>query len=486
MIGTRFPIEIPPGIISNGAERDNAGRWIDGAGVRFVGREGAPQPIGENVNITTQGATITGTPRFIYAYQDPNGGATRVVVMTSTSAFTFLWPDSVPTVRDMVPTGYVATAVSTYSAASFDSTLLFTNAGHAAGPLWFQTAFTDAGNKSNNFFTVYGDSARGVFITPQQFVVVLTNTDNQVVWASQGGFSTWAPSGTNSAGALSVPTSGRIWVGHVVNGEILLFGDKDLWELEYVGGDLIYGLRQKSEACGLIGPNCAVPLSNSVIWMGQNGFFEYDGFVRELPCDLAHYIFSDINSSITVPDKFFARRKTQFNEVWFHYASAGSTVPNRAVIYNYENQTWTKAPASAASALAGTHDDIVASFLSSNFPTALDVDASAHVQVSDKRSTFAADAFLQSGDLLLPNDRMMRVQRFLPDSPSLTDQYTITRRASEGFPAGTTGALSEDVSGDRVIDVNLLGRYFRLRQDFQQISSTVGKPQLVYIPSSPR
>ena len=486
MIGTRFPIDIPPGIVSNGAERDDMGRWIDGAGVRFVGREGTPRPIGENVTISLAGATITGTPRFIYAYQDPNGGSTRAVVMTTTSSFTFLWPVPTPTVRDMVPTGYAATSTGTYSAANFGSTLLMTNAGYAAGPLWFQTGFTDAGNKSNNFFTEYGDVARGVFVTPQEFVVVLTSSQNELVWASQGGFGTWTPSGTNSAGALTVPTTGRIHVGHVVNGEILLFGDKDLWELEYVGGDLIYGLRQKGEACGLIGPNCAVPLSSSVIWMGHNGFFQYDGYVRELPCDLAHYIFSDINSAITVPDQFFARRKTQFNEVWFHYASSGSVVPNRAVIYNYENQTWTKAPASSAAALAGTHDDIVASSLSSNFPTALDVASGGTLQVSDKRLTLAADAFLQSGDLQLPNDRMMRVQRLLPDSPSLIDQYTITSRSSEGFPAGTTGLITEAVPGNRVIDVNLLGRYFRFRQDFQQVSSTVGKPQLVYIPSSPR
>lgn len=481
MIGTRFPIEIPPGMVSNGTETERAGRWIDGLGVRFLGREGIPVPIGADVPLTIGGPAIAGTPRFMYAYQDQNGGATRVIVATTSTIYTFLWPVTGQSKRDTLPVGFSSFFVDTFSAANFGSTLLVTAAGYAASPLWFQTAFTDALNKSNNFFTQYGDDARGVLVTPEEFVVVIVgNTD--VAWASQGGFTIWAPASTNSAGALTVPTTGRLFTGHVVNGETLLWSDKDLWQLEYVGGDLVYGLRQRGEACGVIGANCAVPLSNSVIWMSQQGFFQYDGYVRELPCDLADYVFGDMNTAFGVPHKFFARRKKQYNEVWFHYCSAGSASPNRVVIYNYENQTWSKGP-SLPTVTAGTHDDIIAASDSANVPTALDA-AGSSVLVSDYRLSVAPGAFLQSGDLPLPNDRTLQLQKFIPDDPDANDTFSLTARYTEGGAAVTTAIQPNAVRPE--VDVRIGGRYFRYKQTFGNTASRVGKPQLAFVPSSPR
>jgi hypothetical protein len=72
--------------------------------------------------------------------------------------------------------------------------------------------------------------------------------------------------------------------------------------------------------------------------MGLDKFYMYSGRVETLYCPLRQYIFGDIN--LQQQYQFFAGTNEGFNEVWWFYCSANSTVIDKYVIYNYLEKIW--------------------------------------------------------------------------------------------------------------------------------------------------
>jgi hypothetical protein len=64
----------------------------------------------------------------------------------------------------------------------------------------------------------------------------------------------------------------------------------------------------------------------------------YSGRVETLYCPLRQYIFGDIN--LQQQYQFFASTNEGFNEVWWFYCSANSTVIDRYVVYNHLEKIW--------------------------------------------------------------------------------------------------------------------------------------------------
>jgi hypothetical protein len=64
----------------------------------------------------------------------------------------------------------------------------------------------------------------------------------------------------------------------------------------------------------------------------------YSGRVDVLPSTLREYVFTDINR--TQSFQFVSGTNEGYNEVWWQYCSANSTVIDRYVIYNYKDQVW--------------------------------------------------------------------------------------------------------------------------------------------------
>jgi hypothetical protein len=79
-------------------------------------------------------------------------------------------------------------------------------------------------------------------------------------------------------------------------------------------------------------------VNNVVYWMGRDKFFMYSGRVETLPCTLRQFVYNDINYDQL--DQVVAGSNEGFNEVWWFYPSANSTINDRYVIYNYLERIW--------------------------------------------------------------------------------------------------------------------------------------------------
>jgi hypothetical protein len=78
--------------------------------------------------------------------------------------------------------------------------------------------------------------------------------------------------------------------------------------------------------------------SGAIYWMGVDKFYKYDGRVQTLNCNLRRYIFNDFNVEQNL--QVFAGTNEGFNEIWWFYCSANSTVVDKYVVYNYLEDTW--------------------------------------------------------------------------------------------------------------------------------------------------
>ena len=188
-----------------------------------------------------------------------------------------------------------------------------------------------------NFFTV-SDVSR--------FVIVFGTNDYGssimdpmlIRWSEQEDYTTWAPSATNQAGSLRLSHGSEIVTAVQTRQEIVTFTDSAVYSLQYLGPPYVWGSQLLGDNISIISPNAAITASGVVYWMGVDKFYKYDGRVQTLNCDLRRHVFNDINTSQNL--QVFAGTSEGFNEIWWFYCSANSTVVDKYVIYNYLENVW--------------------------------------------------------------------------------------------------------------------------------------------------
>lgn len=205
-------------------------------------------------------------------------------------------------------------------------------------------------NVANDFDTMHADAPTGclgLVVTPERFVVALGvngvpaayNQDGRgLVWCDQEDYTTWTPTSANQAGDWTLATQGEILAARAARNETLIWTTVDLWAMRYIGGTLVYSFHRAGDKCGAISRHSMVPVDAGAIWMGHRGFFQYDGFVKPIPCEVSDYVFGDMNR--TQASKITAHTISEFGEIIWYYCSAASTKIDRYVVYNYREGTW--------------------------------------------------------------------------------------------------------------------------------------------------
>ena len=157
-------------------------------------------------------------------------------------------------------------------------------------------------------------------------------------WSDQEDYATWTPAATNQAGSYRLSTGSSIVAHQQTRQEILVWTDAAIYSMQYLGPPYIWGFQVLGYNISIAGPNATATAANITYWMGLDKFYMYSGRVETLYCPLRQYIFGNINLSQQY--QFFASTNEGYNEVWWFYCSAGSTVVDRYVIYNHLERVW--------------------------------------------------------------------------------------------------------------------------------------------------
>jgi hypothetical protein len=183
---------------------------------------------------------------------------------------------------------------------------------------------------ASRFTIAFGCSAYGA--TDTQIDPML------IRWTDQESVVNWTPAVTNQAGYVRLSHGSQILTAVQTRQEIVVFTDTSLYSLQYLGPPYVWGSQLLGDNVSIAGYNTAIVASGVIYWMGVDKFYKYDGRVQTLRCDLRQFIYSDIN--LDQQTQFFAGTNEGFNEVWWFYCTAGSTVIDRYVVYNYFEDVW--------------------------------------------------------------------------------------------------------------------------------------------------
>lgn len=286
-------------------------------------------------------------------------------------------------------------------------------------------------------------------------------------FSDQEDFTNFTPASTNTAGDIRLDVGSEIITAVESRGDIIVFTDESLHALQFIGGDLVFGIRHLGQSVSIIGPNAVVDVNGIVYFMGEDDFLIYDGVLRVMNCDVRNQVFEDINQA--QGEKVFCSVNKLFTEVWWFYPASASETNNRYVKYNYKDQVWDfgimdRTAFHDSSAFLGkpygTQDGKI-------FQHETGVDASDGEGVA-----IALPSLLASYEHeLSEGDRMMRVTEMIPDFKTLVGSVdlTLNARAYPQQPDGqlvTKGPFTIAPTTEKV-DVKIRGRQvsFQIESD---------------------
>ena len=319
-----------------------------------------------------------------------------------------------------------------------------------------------------------------------------TQDDMFIRFSEDENINGYTPEATNTAGTQRIQDGTKIMGALVAKENILVWTDNALYTMKFVGAPFTFGFEQVGTNCGLIGKNAAIEIDGVAYWMGNNGFFSFDGTVNTLPCSVEDYVYDDIDT--TKGQQVNAGINNLFTEVVWWYPSAGSEFNNRYVVYNYGQNnaklpmgnwytgtntnsirtTWIDSLVYPKPYATAFNDSNTGSFPVIQGETGLGQSVlfeheSGTDQVNPDGSVTALTSFIQSFSFSLQPDQaevFLALRRFLPNFKVLTGNNQVTLSIKD-FPAqdDTETALSPFTitSSTLKVDTRARGRYANIK-----------------------
>jgi hypothetical protein len=103
-------------------------------------------------------------------------------------------------------------------------------------------------------------------------------------FSSQESLTDWGATATNTAGELRLGSGSEIVMAIETRQQVLVFTDESLYAMQYLGPPFTFGVNLVSENVTTMGPLAAIPVEDTVFWMGLKEFYAYGGTVQRLPC----------------------------------------------------------------------------------------------------------------------------------------------------------------------------------------------------------
>ena len=155
---------------------------------------------------------------------------------------------------------------------------------------------------------------------------------------------------TNSAGEnILNEMKGRVLDGLGLRDTFMLYGENEVWAMNYTGGAFIFDFRKRFDDVGVIAPNCVVEVDGQHFVFDRNDIIVHDGASKR---SLAHgknkdFIFRGLIRDLQ--HLCFVTHNPALNEIMFAYPSQDRLVGfanpttgcNRAAVYNYRRDNWT-------------------------------------------------------------------------------------------------------------------------------------------------
>ena len=308
-----------------------------------------------------------------------------------------------------------------------------------------------------------------------------------VRWSDQEDYSNWTPSISSTSGEIQLIEGTQIIGGERARNQILIWTDKALYGLQFVGPPFIFQLAQLGSNCGLIGPHAGITVDGVGYWMSDSNFYKFDGRVERMNCTIRREVFDNLN--ISQKDKIYAGSNSEFNEVIWLIPGLNALEPTRYVIYNMLDDCWVY-----GSTFYTTYKD--SNVFNNTITTGITTSTStSHYYNNEPVSIYTGDgaalvSYIESAEFDIENgDNLLFVDRLIPDFTlkNGTVRFTINLQQFPNGTKTTKGPYLIDVNTDKV-DFRGRGRQanFRVSTSDTNVSWRMGAVRLAIQPDGSR
>ena len=169
---------------------------------------------------------------------------------------------------------------------------------------------------------------------------------NLVKWSTEASAllppNSWAEAdATLDAGEYQLSdTPGKIVDGLPYGDSFLIFKEDSIYIMNYVGTPYIFSFKLLSPTVGLLAKNAVAEFDNGLFFVGNSDCYVTNGqqVTALLPNKLRREMFSDLNGDNY--QKVFVVADNQRNEMLACYPAGISSIPNKALIWNWKDNTF--------------------------------------------------------------------------------------------------------------------------------------------------
>ena len=200
------------------------------------------------------------------------------------------------------------------------------------------SAFSDLVALKAKYIAVIRD-----FVVAGYTVESSTTYNQRVKWSGINDSSTWTPSQATQSGFQDIVGShGNIQA--IVGGESagVIFMEKAIYRMEYVGTPLIFQFNKIADNIGAFAPKSVASYGNMVFFLAQDGFYKLTGGQQLAPIGngkVDNFFFDDLSSNL---DGITSAVDPNNSIVVWSYRGSGATgtTNNKLLIYNYAVDKW--------------------------------------------------------------------------------------------------------------------------------------------------
>lgn len=181
---------------------------------------------------------------------------------------------------------------------------------------------------------------RSLLVTNERHLLLLAagGDPRKIQWSAREDYADWTPTALNLAGDLILETAGTLQIGLKVASDIVVLSESDAFRVRYVGQPYGYGQERIGVNCGIIGAKAGTATNDFAVWMGENGFWLYNGRLQPVSCEARDFIFRDLNFSQT--DQISCDHNSKFREIWWFFPKGDSSNNSHYVVWNYRENWW--------------------------------------------------------------------------------------------------------------------------------------------------
>ena len=487
-----IPLQIPDGIYKNGTSTKQAGRWSDCDLIRFY--EDSVRPVlGWKFWAMIDSVPEGKCPRGIHAWKD-NGGSRflavgqydQVYAYTISGAKATITPSGMATGRLNAQenlgyggglygqesygtqrsssgdgSGYLPATV--YHFDNWGEDLLFMHTDDGKLYRW------ELDHSTPTIATIVTNAPTSLkaFVTTENRFVMACQA-RTIHWCTQEAITDWTPLSTNSAGSITLNTSGTIQSAMRTRKQVCFITDEDFWVGNYLGSPFYWGFEKVGNS-GIVAPRAFATIDAGVVYMGHRGFYLYNGSLQQIKCEVADFVFDDMNE--TELGQIYAVTNTQFSEVIWFYPTGNHC--SKYVSWNYQTNVWSVGNMDRSCGVDRGVFDLPIYCSSTNktdngsgtpqTATIMLYEHEVGVAYPEASGTSAGVPFLESGDIELGQDNILHLTKLIPDEQNLGDVNI--KLKSKPYPTATetTHPTSGSFSSTNPTPIRVSGKQIKVR-----------------------